>query len=128
MIKGDRIMLTTRCPLTQLHSAAERAVFEKRPKRVQLFEVNFVPSLSRIGRNRFSHSTGSRWLKEKSRLRRGLVFWGDVAGRCQKQMGSASWSAAAQRTRPILLNARDSQTGKAVRLERTLPGEELLLR
>jgi hypothetical protein len=39
-------------------------------------------------------------------------------------------SGAAWRTRPaVLLNARGTQTGKAVRLERTLlPGEELLLR
>ncbi len=43
-------------------------------------------------------------------------------------MESAPRSGAARWTRhAILLNARGTQTGKAVRLEHTLPGEELLL-
>jgi hypothetical protein len=71
--------------------------------------------------------TGSRWLKEKSRPRR-PIFWGDVTGRCQERMESTSWSGAARGTRSVFLNARATQTGKAVRLKRTLPGEELLLR
>jgi hypothetical protein len=43
-------------------------------------------------------------------------------------MDSAPRSGSARLPRPaILLNARGTQTGKAVRLEHTLPGEELLL-
>src|ERR1700719_1951075 len=48
--------------------------------------------------------------------------------RCAVSAKSAPRSRAARWTRPaVLLNARGTQTGKAVRLERTLPGEELLL-
>jgi hypothetical protein len=44
-------------------------------------------------------------------------------------MESASRSWAARGPRPaVLLSTRGTQTGEAVRLERTLPGEELLFR
>ena len=58
-----------------------------------------------------------------------LAFLGEVAMPYRKPVESAPRSRAARWTRPaVLLNARGTQTGKAVRLERTLPGEELFLR
>src|SRR6202521_4942949 len=57
-----------------------------------------------------------------------LAFLGEVAVPYRKPVESAPRSRAARWTRPaVLFNARGTQTGKAVRLERTLPGEELLL-
>jgi hypothetical protein len=54
----------------------------------------------------------------------GLPFLADVAVPCRKPMEST-----AQWTRPaVSLNAGSTQTGKAVRLEGTLPGKVLLLR
>ena len=46
----------------------------------------------------------------------------------KKSAESASRSGTALSTRPVLLNARGTQTRDPVRLERSLPGKKLLLR
>ena len=104
MIRGDRVLLTT--------LPAERGVFVKRPRRVQDFSVS-----------------DKRWLKEESCLRRRLAVPRRRSGALPKTDGisAAIWGRAVAVTRGIA-EARGTQSGKAVRLERTLPGEELLLR
>jgi hypothetical protein len=79
--------------------------------------------------DQFLGLTGEVLVEGKPARGGGLLLLLDPPVPCRELMGSASRSGAARGPRPaVLLSTRGTQTGEAVRLERTLPEEELLFR